>query len=177
MLARPGPMRASTERRREETAAEGVPGPVAARTELGRRHEQGGGATRKLFDGVVVYVNGSTYPLVSDHRLKHLLGEHGAHVSLHLSRRGVTHVILGRPAGGRTGAGAGLAGGKLEREIRRTGRCGVKFVGVEWVLESLRAGTRLPEARFAELHVAAKRQGSVYGLCSGHAAPGSAKTA
>lgn len=92
-----------------------------------------------IFDGLVIYVNGSTHPLVSDHRLKHLLVENGARMSIHLGRRQVTHVILGRPSGpsshGRgstAGAGGGLAGGKLEREIRRVGGCGVKYVGVEW---------------------------------------------
>lgn len=34
------------------------------------------------------------------------------------------------------------------------------------VLKSLEAGKRLPEARFAQLTVAAKGQGSVYGLYS-----------
>lgn len=89
---------------------------------------------RKLFDGVTVYVNGSTFPMVSDHRLKHLLTENGGNMSLHLGRRRVTHVIVGRPNGSRRGdgTGGGLAAGKLEREIRRIGGCGVKFVGVEW---------------------------------------------
>ncbi|KAJ3521960.1 hypothetical protein NM208_g13066 [Fusarium decemcellulare] len=64
------------------------------------------------------------------------------------------------------GAGGGLAGGKLEKEIRKTGGCGVKFVGAEWVLESLKAGKRLPEARFSNMKVAPKAQGSVYGLFS-----------
>ncbi|KFH45832.1 hypothetical protein ACRE_033440 [Hapsidospora chrysogenum ATCC 11550] len=132
---------------------------------------------RGIFDGVVVYVNGSTYPLVSDHKLKHILSENGAQMSLHLGRRKVTHVILGRPAGsgrgaavevegGRGGgAGGGLAGGKLDKEIRRIGGCGIKYVGAECrVLESLSAGKRLPEARFANMSVAPKGQGSVYGL-------------
>lgn len=89
---------------------------------------------RKLFDGVTVYVNGSTFPLVSDHRLKQLITENGGNMSLHLERRKVTHVIVGRPNGSRRGdgTGGGLAAGKLEREIRRVGGCGVKFVGVEW---------------------------------------------
>lgn len=97
----------------------------------------------------VAYVNGSTYPLVSDHALR-------------LARRAVTHVILGRPA-----SSGGAGAGKLNPEMRRS--AGVKFVGVEWVLESLRAGTRLPEARFARVHTAAARQPSVYGLCAGRA--------
>lgn len=138
MLARPGLMRqglGKTQEGEDEGAPERAAG-EEARTEQRRKEdaqrEEDGGKPRKLFDGVVVYVNGSTYPLVSDHRLKHLLSEHGAQMSLHLGRRRVTHVILGRPAGGGTGAGGGLAAGKLEREIRRTGGCGVKYVGVEW---------------------------------------------
>ncbi|KAH7026162.1 uncharacterized protein B0I36DRAFT_330013 [Microdochium trichocladiopsis] len=124
-----------------------------------------------LFSGVVVYVNGNTHPHVSDHRLKQLLAEHGGRMSMHLGRRKVTHVILGRPTasslfgGGGGGAGGGLAGGKLQREIQKVGGCAVKYVGVEWVLESIKAGKRLPEARFANLKVAPKSQQSVYGLC------------
>lgn len=87
---------------------------------------------RKIFDGLVIYINGSTYPLVSDHKLKHMLSEHGARMSLHIGRRQVTHVILGKPSGLNGGAGGGLAGGKLEKEIRRVGGRGIKFVGVEW---------------------------------------------
>ncbi|KAK3327332.1 hypothetical protein B0T19DRAFT_400210 [Cercophora scortea] len=121
---------------------------------------------RNIFDGLVVCVNGSTHPLISDHRLKHLLAEHGARTSIHLGRRQVTHVILGRPSGPAGGAGGGLAGGKLEREIRRVGGCGVKYVGVEWILESIKAGKRLPEARFANLKVAARGQQSVLGAFS-----------
>lgn len=86
-----------------------------------------------IFDGLVIYINGSTHPLVSDHRLKQLLAENGARLSISLGRGQVTHVILGKPSGGQgVGAGGGLAGGKLEKEIRRVGGCGVKYVGVEW---------------------------------------------
>jgi len=127
-----------------------------------------------LFDGCVVYINGSTMPHVSDHRLKTLLAEHGARVSLALGRRSVTHVVLGEP-NARGGVGGGLAGGKIQREISRVRGEGVRFVGVQWyvsvagpcswlggwlgllracwlsarVLECIRAGKRLPEARFA----------------------------
>ena len=88
---------------------------------------------KKVFDGLVIYINGSTYPLIGDHKLKHLLAENGAKLSLHLGRRKVTHVILGKPSGAQgTGAGGGLAGTKIEKEIRRIGGCGVKYVGVEW---------------------------------------------
>jgi hypothetical protein len=85
-----------------------------------------------VFDGLVIFINGSTYPFVSDHKLKHLLAENGARMSLHLGRRQVTHVILGTPTGAGTGAGGGLSGTKMEKEIRRVGGCGVKYVGVEW---------------------------------------------
>ncbi|KAI1476253.1 hypothetical protein F4774DRAFT_393536 [Daldinia eschscholtzii] len=102
---------------------------------------------KRIFDGVVVYINGSTHPLISDHKLKHV-------------------VILGRPAGGPRGAGGGLAGGKLQKEIQKVGGCRMKFVGAEWVLESIKAGKRLPEARFSNLKMASKGQQSVYGLYS-----------
>ncbi|TLD28577.1 hypothetical protein PspLS_03606 [Pyricularia sp. CBS 133598] len=121
-----------------------------------------------IFDGLVIYVNGSTHPLISDHKLKHVLAENGARMTIHLGRRQVTHVILGCPAAssaqskGISGAGGGLAAGKLEREIRRVGGCGVKFVGVEWILESVKAGRRLPEARFVGLKMAPGGQQSVY---------------
>jgi len=86
-----------------------------------------------IFDGLVVYINGSTYPSISDHKLKHVLAENGARMSLHLGRKQVTHVILGKPSGpSGNGAGAGLSGTKIEKEIRRIGGCVVKYVGVEW---------------------------------------------
>ncbi|KAJ5040959.1 uncharacterized protein L3040_005518 [Drepanopeziza brunnea f. sp. 'multigermtubi'] len=120
---------------------------------------------RGIFDGLVIYVNGSTHPLISDHKLKHVLAENGAKMSLHLGRRQVTHVILGKPSGTLgMGAGGGLSGTKLEKEIRRVGGCGVKYIGVEWVLESLKAGKRLSETKYTNLKVAPKNQRSVYGM-------------
>ena len=88
--------------------------------------------TKGVFDGLVIYVNGSTHPLISDHKLKHILAENGARLSISLGRRTVTHVILGKPSGSQSGAGGGLARTKIEKEIRRVGGCGVKYVGVEW---------------------------------------------
>lgn len=85
-----------------------------------------------VFGGLVIYINGSTYPLISDHKLKHILVENGARVSIHLGKKQVTHVILGKPSGVHAGAGGGLAGGKMEKEIRRVRGCGIKYVGVEW---------------------------------------------
>lgn len=88
--------------------------------------------SKLVFDGLVIYINGSTHPIISDHKLKHTLAENGAKVSLHLGRKHVTHVILGRPSGIQTGAGGGLSGTKIEKGIKKIGGCGIKFVGVEW---------------------------------------------
>lgn len=94
---------------------------------------------KKLFEGLVIYVNGSTHPLISDHKLKHVLAENGAKMSMHLGRRQVTHVIIGKTAGSNGGAGGGLAGGKLEKEIRRLGGCAVKYVDVQWYVYLLKS--------------------------------------
>jgi len=118
MLRKPGTMRTS------------LPPPSSDAKEGGE--QQPPLLKSKIFNGLVIYINGSTYPMVSDYRLKHILAENGARTSLHLGRRQVTHVILGRPGTVGAGAGGGLAAGKLEREIRRGGAGGVKFVGVEW---------------------------------------------
>ncbi|KAF4192937.1 hypothetical protein CNMCM8694_009503 [Aspergillus lentulus] len=121
---------------------------------------------KKILTGTTIYVNGSTMPHISDHRLKSLLVLHGAEVAISLSRRTVTHVIVGRPNGGpgsRAGAGGGLAAGKLQREIERGGWRGVKVVGVEWALESIKAGKRLSEGRFA-MDLGSGGQRSVMGM-------------
>ncbi|KAI9816680.1 MAG: hypothetical protein M1826_001754 [Phylliscum demangeonii] len=88
--------------------------------------------TRKVFDQLNFYVNGSTAPRVSDHRLKYLIVANGGRVSLALGRRTVTHVVLGIAASGSAGAGGGLAAGKQQREIQRRGGCAVKYVSVDW---------------------------------------------
>ncbi|KAI4242633.1 MAG: hypothetical protein L6R42_010952, partial [Xanthoria sp. 1 TBL-2021] len=79
-----------------------------------------------------------------------------------LGRRSVTHVILGTPngagLGGGRGAGGGLAASKIQKEIMRVGGKGLKL------LESLKAGRRLPEAQFSKITLAAKWQKSVYGM-------------
>ncbi|PKX98614.1 uncharacterized protein P174DRAFT_508847 [Aspergillus novofumigatus IBT 16806] len=121
---------------------------------------------RKILRGTTIYVNGSTMPHISDHRLKSLLVLHGAEVAISLARKSVTHVIVGKPNGGpgsRAGAGGGLAAGKLQREISRAGWRGVKVVGVEWALESIKAGKRLSEGRFA-LDLAPGAQRSVMAM-------------
>ncbi|MCJ1416174.1 hypothetical protein MMC32_002509 [Xylographa parallela] len=121
---------------------------------------------RPIFASLTIYINGSTAPMISDHRLKFLLVEHGANVSIALGRRTVTHVVLGKGnAGpGKGGAGGGLAAGKVEKEVRRVGGKGLKYVGVEWVLESIKAGKRLPEAGFANTSIAPYGVKSVYGI-------------
>ncbi|TVY69002.1 DNA repair protein REV1 [Lachnellula suecica] len=124
-----------------------------------------------IFDGLVIYINGSTHPLISDHKLKHILSENGGKLSLHFGRKQVTHVILGRPSGTQgLGSGGGLAGTKIEKEIKKVGGAGIKYVGVEWALESLKAGKRLPETQFSNLKVAAKGQKSVYSMLRQHQA-------
>lgn len=120
---------------------------------------------RGIFSGLCIYINGSTAPAIGDHKLKHLLAEHGAHISIALGRRSVTHVIVGKPNDGNgAGAGGGLAGSKIQKEIQRVRGKGVKFVSVEWVVESVKAGKRLAEARFQGVSIAPSGVGSVYGL-------------
>lgn len=137
MLVRPGAMKGAMASSGGDGAADkkgivGEEGMMEKRGVEDEQRERENRAPRGIFDGLVVYVNGSMHPLISDHRLKQVLSENGARMSLHLGRRRVTHVILGRPGTVGTGAGGGLAGGKLEREVKRVGGCGVKYVGVEW---------------------------------------------
>lgn len=93
---------------------------------------------KEILAGVRVYINGSTAPLVGDHRLKQMLAEHGAEVCVALARKSVTHVILGTPNNGtgQRGAGGGLAAGKIQKEIERVRGKGIKYVGVEWYAPS-----------------------------------------
>ncbi len=102
---------------------------------------------RKVFDGLCFYINGSTAPAVSDHRLKHMIAENGGRVAIGLARKTVTHVVLGAPNNASLGrCGGGLAASKFEKEVRRIGGHAVKYVTVEWVLESLKSGRRMPES-------------------------------
>lgn len=84
-----------------------------------------------LFAGLCFYINGSTAPLVSDHKLKQLLASHGAKHSIALGRRTVTHVILGTTSTN-GGAGGGLASSKIQKEMLRTGGKTVKFINAHW---------------------------------------------
>ncbi|KAJ5143161.1 uncharacterized protein N7515_001948, partial [Penicillium bovifimosum] len=127
-------------------------------------------STSNLFAGVTVFINGSTLPQISEYKLKHLLVSSGAKTSIYMARKTVTHVIIGRPntgisdGGAASGAGGGLAAGKLQQEIARGGWKGVRVVSVDWALESLKVGRRLAESRFPGMHVADKGQRSVAGM-------------
>ncbi|KAJ5964690.1 uncharacterized protein N7479_004566 [Penicillium vulpinum] len=127
-------------------------------------------STSNIFVGVTIFINGSTLPRISEYKLKHLLASNGAKSSIYMARKTVTHVLIGQPntgAGSGTavsGAGGGLAAGKLQQEIARGGWKGVKVVSVDWALESIKAGRRLAESRFPGMHVAAKGQRSVAGM-------------
>ncbi|KAF2001432.1 hypothetical protein P154DRAFT_433191 [Amniculicola lignicola CBS 123094] len=127
------------------------------------QQDDGNPRPKQIFDHLVFYLNGSTAPLVSDHKLKQLLAERGGKMSIGLGRRSVTHVILGS-ASGAGGCGGGLASSKIQKEIARVGGKGVKFIAVDWVLTSIALNQRQPEARFSPLHLAAKGQTSVYTL-------------
>ncbi|GAB7340982.1 hypothetical protein MBLNU457_7317t1 [Dothideomycetes sp. NU457] len=118
----------------------------------------------QIFKNLTIYINGSTAPTISDHKLKHLLVTHGANVSIALGRRTVTHVVLGHPSNASkpgSGAGGGLAGTKIQKEIARVGGKGVKFVSVEWVIDSIRKGVRVPESSYECLRLAPKGVKSV----------------
>ncbi|KAJ6134352.1 hypothetical protein N7523_000674 [Penicillium sp. IBT 18751x] len=86
----------------------------------------------RIFAGTTVYVNGSTMPQISDHRLKHLLVSHGARISTFMARKTVSHIIIGQPSSTSSGAGGGLSARKLQQEIERGGWKGIKIVGVDW---------------------------------------------
>lgn len=120
----------------------------------------------QIFRDLTIYVNGSTAPTISDHHLKRLLVTHGARVSIALGRRTVTHVILGRPNGTPVGSGSGggLAASKIQKEIRSKVGSTVKFVTVEWVIESIKQGKRAYEGRFEALRLAPKGTGNLVGM-------------
>ncbi|KAF7719451.1 Uncharacterized protein PECH_005266 [Penicillium ucsense] len=86
----------------------------------------------KIFTGTTIYINGSTLPQISDHKLKSLLAENGATVAIAMARRSVSHVIIGQPGTTGHGCGGGLAARKLQGEIERGGWKGVRIVGVDW---------------------------------------------
>jgi hypothetical protein len=148
------------------------------------RHKDSVGKRKGIFTHLTFYINGSTYPTISDHKLKRLLADEGGNISLYLARKSVTHVILGAAtaitsSGGRKSGGL-LSAGKMQKEVlsKTSGfGKGVKYINVEWcgfpsfllvfagekkkvgllmvsvggcrVIESIKAGKKLPEARFS----------------------------
>lgn len=114
----------------------------------------------QIFANLTMYINGSTLPYIGDHKLKHMLSSHGASLSIALGRRSVTHVIVGKTVGN-GGCGGGLAGSKIQKEVGRSGGKSLKFVTAAWAVESIKAGKRLPESRFAAVHLGGKGVGSV----------------
>ncbi|CAG8166313.1 unnamed protein product [Penicillium salamii] len=121
-------------------------------------------STSEIFAGVTIFISGSTLPQISEYKLKHLLASNGANTSIYMARKTVTHVIVGQPNTGSSGAGGGLSARKLQQEIARGGWKGVKVVSVDWAIESMKAGRRLSESRFPGMHVASKGQRSVAGM-------------
>lgn len=113
-----------------------------------------------IFRNLTVYINGSTMPTISDHRLKYVLSTHGANISIALGRRTVTHVVVGRPSSS-GGSGGGLSGSKIQKEVTRVRGEAVKFVTAEWVLDSVKARKRLPESRYEAMRLAPKGVASV----------------
>jgi hypothetical protein len=113
----------------------------------------------QIFTSLTFYINGSTAPSISDHKLKHLLSLHGGHLSISLGRKSVTHVIIGKP--GSAGEGCGT---KIQKEIARQRGKAPYFVTAEWVVQSAKAGKRLAESRFEVMKLAPKGVGGIAGL-------------
>nr|OQO32121.1 hypothetical protein B0A51_00964 [Rachicladosporium sp. CCFEE 5018] len=118
-------------------------------------------ACPQIFAGLNMYINGSTMPYMSDHKLKRLLSEHGANMSIFLGRKTVTHIVIGKPGGAGGGCGGGLAGTKIHKEVTRVGGKAVKYVTAEWIVKSIAAGKRLPESKFEAMRLAPKGVASV----------------
>jgi hypothetical protein len=118
----------------------------------------------QIFSGLTFYINGSTAPHISDHKLKHLLSLHGGNLSIALGRRTVTHVIIGKPGTAGEGCGGGLAGTKIQKEIARQRGKAIHFVTAEWVVQSAKAGKRLAESRFEGMKIAPKGVSGIAGM-------------
>jgi hypothetical protein len=125
-----------------------------------------GDAPKQIFHNLVFYINGSTAPLMSDHKLKYLISSHGGSLSISHARKQVTHVIIGSPhshlSSTSRGAGGALAGTKIQKEIARTRGKGVKFVGAQWVIDSVKTGKRMGEANYQNVKLGGAGQGSVF---------------
>ena len=118
----------------------------------------------QIFANLTFYVNGSTAPHISDHKLKHLLSLHGGNLSISLGRKSVTHVIIGKPGSAGSGCGGGLAGMKIQKEISRQRGKALHFVTAEWVVQSAKEGKRLAESRFEGMKLAPKGVSGIAGM-------------
>lgn len=123
----------------------------------------------QIFSGLTFYINGSTAPHISDHKLKHLLSLHGGNLSIALGRKSVTHVIIGKPGSAGEGCGGGLARTKIQKEIARQRGKAIHFVTAEWVVQSAKAGKRLAESRFEAMKLAPKGVSGIAGIFAKHA--------
>ncbi|PWW75840.1 hypothetical protein C7212DRAFT_363991 [Tuber magnatum] len=128
---------------------------VSAASELeakGKEDGVGVEGKKKIFAGCTIYVNGSTAPLISDVELKRVLVANGAAVTTAMSRKRVSHVVLAKPVdglgSGGGGIGGGLAAGRLQKEVLMKKGNGVRYVRVEWALESIAVGKRLAESKY-----------------------------
>lgn len=95
-------------------------------------------STSNIFAGITIFINGSTLPQISEYKLKHLLASNGAKTSIYMARKTVTHVLVGQPNNGISGAGGGLSASKLQQEIARGGWKAVKVVSVDWYVFLIR---------------------------------------
>jgi len=120
----------------------------------------------QIFTNLNFYINGSTIPTISDHKLRRLISEHGGGMSIALGRRTVTHVILSKPSSS-GGCGGGLAGTKIQKEVARQGGKAMRYVTAEWVIESIEAGKRLPESRFDPMRMAPVGVNSIASMMGG----------
>jgi len=132
-----------------------------AKDETATKDEEEKATSPQIFANLCFYINGSTMPHISDHKLKHLLSMHGGSLSVNLGRRTVSHVIIGKPSAGTSGCGGGLAGSRIHKEVTRMRGSAVNYVTVQWVMESLKVGKRLPESRFQAMKLAPKGTGSL----------------
>ncbi|KNE55946.1 hypothetical protein AMAG_01798 [Allomyces macrogynus ATCC 38327] len=103
-----------------------------------------GRARSKIFAGLVFSIDGYTGPDVGDLKLRRLIVEHGGHLRVHFAVSRTTHVVA-----------TSLAGSKMHQALttrRTSSRSTVNracvFVMPTWVLDSIAAGRRLPEADY-----------------------------
>jgi hypothetical protein len=124
----------------------------------------------QIFRNLRIYLNGSTAPLISDHKLKHLFVRHGGNTSIALGRRTVTHVILGNDFAD----GGGLASRKIDKEVKlvRGLGNGVRYVTAQWVMDSVEKGVRQPESRYVPKGIDGRLGGSGQPSIRGMFTPG-----